>query len=261
MTSKLKGLKTSSSPGPDNVHPRVLKEGAEFLAKPRAIIFSKSLDNSYLPNDWTLGTIVPIFKKGNRQLPRNYRPVSLTAIPCKILESIIKDELMKHLTAGDLLAAGQHGFRSRRSCNTQLLEVINEWSLIIEQGDPIDTLYMDFQKAFDSVPHERLLNKLQSYGVSGKVLKWVKAFLTGRQQQVVVGGQASAWAPVSSEVPQGSVLGPALFILYINDLPEAVQSSVKLFADDTKIYCNVSSISGPVQLQKDLNAATIWSDT
>ena len=124
---------------------------------------------------------MPIFKKGNRQLPRNYRPVSLTAIPCKILESIIKDELMKHLTAGDLLAAGQHGFRSRRSCNTQLLEVINEWSLIIEQGDPIDTLYMDFQKAFDSVPHERLLNKLQSYGVSGKVLKWVKAFLTGRQ--------------------------------------------------------------------------------
>ena len=146
-------------------------------------------------------------------------------------------------------------------CSTHLLEVVNEWSLILEGGDPIDTVYLDFQKAFDSVPHMRLLRKLQRYGVSGHLLRWMKAFLIGRHQQVVVGGHTSAWAPVSSGVPQGSVLGPVLFIVYINDLPEIVQSSVKLFADDTKIYRNVSSSSGPVCLQADLDAVTSCSDT
>ena len=260
VKGKLAGLKPSSSPGPDKIHPRILREGAEFLARPLSVIYSKSLESNCLPGDWTLGTIVPIFKKGNRQLPKNYRPVSLTAIPCKILESIVKDEVMEHLTTGGYLSKEQHGFRAKRSCSTHLLEVINEWSQIIESGDPIDALYLYFQKAFDSVPHMRLLSKLERYGVSGKLLRWISAFLTGRQQQVVVGGQTSSWAPVSSGVPQGSVLGPVLFIVYINDLPETVQSSMKLFADDTKIYSNVSCSSGPVQLQGDLDAISRWSD-
>ena len=260
VKAKLANLKPSSSPGPDNIHPRTLREGAEFLARPLSIIFNKSLASGCLPEEWKLGTVVPIFKKGNRQMPNNYRPVSLTAVPCKILEALVKDELMEHLTASDILSKDQHGFRARRSCSTQLLETINEWSQVIEQGDLIDSIYLDFQKAFDSVPHVRLLRKLQMYGVSGKVLQWIEAFLTGRKQQVVVRGQASLWAPVSSGVPQGSVLGPILFIVFINDLPDMVCCSMKLFADDTKMYSNVSSDPGPIQLQSDLEAVTRWSE-
>ena len=237
---KLRGLNDSSSPGPDGIHPKILKEGADFLAKPLTTIFNKSLESSILPRDWLMATVVPIHKKGPRQQPANYRPISLTSIPCKILESVIRDELMEHLSTNNHLSQHQHGFRPRRSCSSQLLEALNEWSLMLERGDSVDAVYLDFQKAFDSVPHMRLITKLRKYGVTGKLLDWIRAFLTGRKQQVLVGGQTSTWAPVVSGVPQGSVLGPTLFVVYINDLPETVQNSIKMFADDTKIYTNVS---------------------
>ena len=167
---------------------------------------------------------------------------------------------MTHLTTEQLLHCDQHGFRPRRSCNSQLLEVIQDWSCSIEQGDAIDALYLDFKKAFDAVPHQRLLNKLESYGITGNLKKWITSFLEDRRQQVVLRGCASPWASVTSGVPQGSVLGPILFILYINDLPEAVASTIKIFADDTKIYRSVSPSSGFIELQKDLEAVTLWSE-
>ena len=256
----LEGLKTSSSPGPDGIHPRVLKEAAEQVAGPLATLFRKSLDAGVLPGEWKLGLIVPIFKKGPRSEPGNYRPVSLTAIPCKILETLIRNALMDHLAAGQLLHHDQHGFRQGRSCSSQLLEVMEDWSSCIEQGEAVDALYLDFKKAFDAVSHQRLLSKLESYGITGKLKGWIAAFLQDRQQRVVVRGSSSPWATVSSGVPQGSVLGPSLFILYINDLPSVVDSSIKIFADDTKIYRSVSSCAGSAELQKDLDAISAWSD-
>ena len=151
---KLTQLKSTSSPGPDNIHPKILKEAAHQLAKPLSLIYNKSISTGCLPDNWKLGEIVPIFKKGNRQEPGNYRPVSLTAIPCKVLESLIRDRLMSHLEEGQLLSQHQHGFRPKRSCSSQLLEVLEEWTQCIERGEPVDALYLDFRKAFDSVPHQ-----------------------------------------------------------------------------------------------------------
>ena len=260
VRAKLANLKISSSPGPDGIHPRILRETASSVSGPLAEIFRKSLSCGRLPQDWKLGSVTPIFKKGDRSLPGNYRPVSLTSVPCKVLESLIRDQLVEHLIATGQLSKDQHGFGARRSCTTQLLEVLEEWTQILEDGDPVDALYLDFRKAFDSVPHRRLLNKLSACGVAGGALEWIRSFLTGRHQQVIIKGRTSPWSPVLSGVPQGSVLGPTLFIVYVNDLPSVVNSSVKIFADDTKVYRNVSTQEDRRLLQSDLDAVSRWSD-
>ena len=256
---KLKMLRPSSSPGPDQIHPRVLVETAQSIATPLSQLFRESLLAGELPSDWKLGEVVPIFKKGCKQIPANYRPVSLTAVPCKVLESIIRDRIMSHMVSTLQLHNAQHGFRPKRSCATQLLATLDDWSKAIERGDPVDAIYLDFSKAFDTVPHKRLLCKLQAYGIGGKLLRWIESFLTDRKQRVVLNGRESSWAPVKSGVPQGSVLGPLLFVLYVNDLPDVVQCSVQMFADDTKIYRPVRNPSDAEHLQADINAAVDWS--
>ena len=205
--------------------------------------------------------VVPIFKKGDKQNPGNYRPVSLTSLPCKILESLIRDEMMHHLTTNDLLSDDQHVFRPKRSCSTQLLESIDNWSKLLEDSKPVDVVYLDFKKAFDTIPHKRLLNKLRSYGISGKLLAWIESFLSERRQQVTLGGHRSNLVPVVSGVPQGSVLGPLLFLLFVNDLPDAVDFPIKLFADDAKLFSGVSAERDAVALQADLDALMVWSDS
>ena len=258
---KLSALNPSSAPGPDGCHPRVLREVRQVLSQPLALLYRRSLDLGTVPDEWKLARVVPIFKKGDKSNPGNYRPVSLTAVTCKILESLIRDRLLQHLSESDILSNDQHGFRPKRSCNTQLLEVLDNWSKAFESRDPVDVLYLDFCKAFDSVPHRRLLHKLSSYGVCGKLLSWIESFLVGRRQQVVVQGCSSDWTSVDSGVPQGSVLGPLLFLVYVNDLPNVVQGHIKMFADDTKIFSTVTSPRDSISLQADLDALTQWSDT
>ena len=146
-----------------------------------------------------------------------------------------------------------------RSCSTQLLKVLDEWTKQIDQGLPIDVIYMDFAKAFDSVPHKRLLLKLSAYGIRGKLLDWIGSFLIGRKQRVTVNGVSSKWSQVSSGVPQGSVLEPLLFLVFINDLPEAVNSNKEIFADDTKLYREVQCKPDAEELQNDLDKLLIWS--
>ena len=176
--------------------------------------------------------MIPILKKGNKECASNYRPISLTSVVCKMLEAILRDRIMAHLEANSLLSPHQHGFRPSRSCATQLLEALDSWTRAIEEGEPTDAIYLDFKKAFDSVPHAQLLQKIRAYGITGKTLAWVEAFLSNRTQQVLVEGARSDLCRVASGVPQGSVLGPLLFILYINDLPDTLQSKVKIFADE-----------------------------
>lgn len=220
---------------------------------------NKSLGEGSLPKSWKEAKVTPIFKKGRRQDRNNYRPISLTSVVCKIMESIIRDHVMNHLKINDLLNACQHGFVNGRSCSTQLLMCLEVWTNIIEEGGDLDILYLDFAKAFDSVPHKRLLMKLKSLGITGNVFGWVQDFLSKRKQQVVVEDEVSSWAEVLSGVPQGSVLGPILFICFVNDMPDVVHSGIQMFADDTKIFAKVTSEKEHRQLQTDLEKLQNWS--
>ena len=255
----LRNLKSSSSPGPDKVHPRVLKECAEELSEPLCMLFMKSLQEMKLLEEWKNGNITPIFKKGDRTKVENYRPISLTSVACKCMEKLIRNSLMKHMIENKLLSDKQHGFVPGRSGVTQLPEVLDAWTEVLDCGGRIDAVYLDFAKAFDTVPHQRLLVKLRAYGVDGAVHGWIKDFLDRRNQRVCLLGTESAWARVKSGVPQGSVLGPVLFICYINDLVEQVSSSIYMYADDTKIFRAVSGDTDTAQLQADLDAAVAWS--
>ena len=167
--------------------------------------------------------------------------------------------MVNHMAENNLLTNDQHGFWSGRSCTTQLLSVIEAWTDQLEKGMDIDALYFDFSKAFDTVPHRRLLSKLQSYKISKQIIDWVEAYLSNRKQRVLVNGTTSEWEPVSSGVPRGSVLGPVLFLVYINDLPKSVKNSIRLFADDTKIYRTVTTDSDCLSLQKDIDSIEEWA--
>ena len=179
--------------------------------------------------------MIPIFKKGDRSQPGNYRPVSLTSIVCKVFKSIIRDGIVGYMSSNALFAQEQRGFLSRRSCITQLLRATEYWSEALQQGDPVDVVYLDFKRAVDSVHHQRLLLKLKSYGIEGLLLDWITAFLVNRKQRVVVNDSHSCWSDVYSGIPQGSVLGPILLSLN-NNLPKALQNQVLMFADDTKLF-------------------------
>ena len=210
--------------------------------------------------DWKRANISPIYKKGCRSEPLNYRPISLTSVACKILERIIKKQLVLHLESGNLMSKAQHGFRSGKSCTTQLLEYLYDVENALDNGDSVDAVYLDFSKAFDSVSHCHLLKKLQAAGIEEPLLSWMRSFLTGRQQRVTIRGVTSSWRNVWSGVPQGSVLGPTLFLVYVNGLLDDVQSEGKLFADDAKIYRRIRDSEDQKQLQADLDKLQEWSD-
>lgn len=257
----LKKLKTDKSPGLDEMHPRILKEVAHSIAGPLTIIYSKTLAECTLPSQWKDALVSPIFKKGNRFEAQNYRPVSLTSILCKLLERILVDQIQEHIRRNALHCKHQHGFTSGRSTVTNLLEAMNIWTEALMHGLPVDVIYLDFAKAFDSVPHQRLIHKVKSFGITGSALGWIESFLNHRRQKVSVNGVHSTWKPVLSGVPQGSVLGPLLFLLYVADMPEEISNFISMFADDTKLFNVIMDSTDPVNLQEDLDRLQQWSRT
>ena len=261
IMNKIKGLNVSKSPGPDNISPVIMKKIPEAFAKPLLIIYHTSLMTQSVPLIWKSANITAIFKKGDRQEPSNYRPVSLTCIPCKIMESIIRESILEHMYNNKLLTSKQYGFVTKKSTSLQLLKVLDEWTGILDHGSTgIDCIYCDFLKAFDTVPHKRLILKISSYGITGNVLGWLSNFLQNRTQRVCVNGMWSRKVKVLSGVPQGSVLGPLLFVIYINDLPDVIKSQIYLFADDTKIFRRIDSGVDSAILQNDLISMCNWSN-
>lgn len=245
--------------GPDQIQPRILKELHIQIAPILQVIFSKSLITGEIPIDWKNANVTPIYKKGAKSDPNNYRPISLTCICSKIMEHIIVSNIMNYADRNKILTSKQHGFRSKLSCETQLLSLIQELHENLNNGSQTDLIFLDFAKAFDKVSHNRLLYKLFKYGIQGQTNNWIKCFLHGRSQQVLVDNEMSDSVPVLSGVPQGSVLGPCLFLFFINDLPDSLSSSSRLFADDVVLYRKIKSQFDIDALQSDLTSLDLWA--
>ena len=220
--------------GPDGIHPNLLKS-CPAIALLLFLIFRKSLSMGKLPKEWKKSTIIPIFKKGSRYTPLNYRPISLTSVCCKTLERFISESLYSFLDSNGIFSNDQYGFRQGRTVDDQLLLVYNDVTAWLDAGYIVDLVLFDFSKAFD-VNHALLIDKLRILGIHGPLLSWITEFLLGRTMQVSVSGCTSSSKDVLSGVPQGSVLGPLLFLVYINSLPSYIRSKCKFFADDMKIY-------------------------
>ena len=204
----LKNLKTHKATGPDSIPAFILKAAADELvpALALAVLFQLSLDQGEIPTDWKEALVVPIFKKVDKHQASNYRPVSLTSITCKLLEHIIHSSIMKHFDKHKILNDNQHGFRKKRSCETQLLSTIQEIASSTAKGKQVDVILLDFEKAFDKGAHSRLLYKLDHYGVRDNTKKWIQSFLSNRSQEVILDGVKSDTVYVTSGVPQGTVL-------------------------------------------------------
>jgi hypothetical protein len=255
-------LRREAAAGPDGIGPGLLIELSNELAPVLTAIFNKSLTTGEVPADWKVANVTPIFKKGKRTAPENYRPVSLTSVCCKLLESVIKDKIMGHLKKHKLIKNSQHGFLPGRSCTTNLLSFFEKVTREVDSGRAFDAIFLDFAKAFDKVPTRRLLKKVRAHGISGPLLRWIENWLTDRTQRVVLGGEFSDWIAVLSGVPQGSVLGPLLFLIFINDLDlEASEvSALAKFADDTKLGQQIVNDMDRAILQRTLNKLCDWTD-
>ena len=258
ISNLIKLMGPYKSPGPDLISPRLLKLAPDIFSEYLCALFKKCFLLKNIPSHWRTANITPIHKKGSRSVPANYRPISLTSIVSKLFEHLLTSNIACFLEANGLFNADQFGFRKGRSCELQLLRLCQDLSKILDDGGEADLIFLDFEKAFDKVPHGLLIHKLRQYGLNDNVVDLISSFLSNRTQRVVLEGQKSSDVHVSSGVPQGSVLGPLLFVLYINDLPDKIKSHIKLFADDSLIYKTILSPEDHEELQNDLNEAAQW---
>ena len=250
----------NSAPGPDKIPSILLKECKKQIAPALYILWRKSLDTGEIPEILKKQSIIPIHKKDSKATPANYRPISLTSHIIKLFERILRVKIVNFLETNNLIKNSQHGFRPGRSCFTQLLHHIDDIISILERNENADSLYLDLSKAFDKVNHAILIHKLKEKGISGKILTWLNSFLTNRTQQVVIDGSTSSPTVVSSGVPQGTVLGPVLFIIYMDDMNNVINHCLlKMFADDSKLIKNIKNQADREKLKEDLRAVLEWT--
>lgn len=261
--NRLLQLSASKAPGPDGVLPVILKNCALEISYPLVHLFNISLNTGKLPDSWRRSNITPVFKKGDRSIMSNYRPVALTSVICKVLEQIVSSSILEHVETFGLLNPNQHGFTQKRSCVTQLINVLQAWCTILDKNRPprVDAAFLDMSKAFDKMPHHILLSKLSAqFNVTGTLWKWIKSFLVGRIQRVIFQGSSSPWVDVTSGVPQGSCLGPLLFNLFINDISLPLSSKSVMFADDILMFRTVQSPNDEERFQTDLQLLHEWAE-
>ena len=253
-------LSTSSAAGPDGIPSSLLVNCATELAPILLIVFTHSLSSGVVPPSFKLAAITPVFKSGDRTTPSNYRPISLTSVFSKVLERIIRKQVSSFIDKKGCLNSTQHGFRSGRSCLSALLSVFDDLMHMLENGGSVDMVYLDFSKAFDKVDHGILLHKLKALGITGHLGIWFFNFLTRRSHCVRLPGAISGDSPVLSGVPQGTVLGPLLFLIMLADINKNIsESNLIIFADDTRIYSKINDVTDCDTLQQDLNHVYDWA--
>jgi hypothetical protein len=254
-------LKLNSSAGPDGIPAVLLKKCKKAISRPLYLLWRKSLDDQDVPSNMKHAEIFPLSKGGSRTSPANYRPVSLTSHVIKIFERVIKKYIVEHLESNSVLNVNQHGFRSKRGTITQLLEHYDTILDALCMGSNVDVIYLDFAKAFDKVDHELLLAKTYNCGIQGKIHKWLETFLKNRTQSVIVDGAISSPLNVISGVPQGTVLGPILFLIMANDLSLSCKyTNISCFADDTRILATIKGEADVRNAQEDLDKVAMWAD-
>ena len=258
----LKSLKTNKSCGTDGISNRLLKICSDSIAKPLSDIFQKSLDQEIFPSHWKMGNWSPVYKKNEKFLKENYRPISLLPCPSKVMERLVFLDLYKYFDSNMLLTERNSGFKQLDSTVNQLVHITNSIYKSLNDGKDVCMVFLDISKAFDRVYHDGLIFKLKQLGVTGKLLGWLRSYLSGRQQRVVLNGKSSDWRNINSGVPQGSVLGPLLFLVYINDILDDLQSLCYIFADDTSFLNEISKANPDitaVHINNELVTLNAWS--
>ena len=254
-------LDPSKSRGPDEVTTRLLKELALELVGPLTCLFNQSLASGQFPEKWKDANLTPVHKSGAKNSVNNYRGVALLSVVSKVLERCVYSRIYNHVASH--LNLLQHGSRHNRSCVTQLIQHVHFLASTLDIGGQVDSIYLDMVQAFDRVPHQKLLYKLRFFGFRDPLLSWIEHYLTNRRHRVIIGGMASQWKPVTSGVPQGSLIGPILFLIYINDTSSdlSLDTLIPLYADDAKLCRSISTHIDCDILNSDLRSVHSWSDT